>query len=58
MLAYSTKQMSATFVPAVPSPQTYNAVSGVPQFSICGVFVVDQANGGWFLLGFDANLDV
>ena len=50
--------MSATFVPAVPSPQTYNAVSGVPQFSMCGVFVVDQANGGWFLLGLDANLDV
>ena len=50
--------MSATFVPAVLSPQTYNAVSGVPQFSICGVFVVDQANGGWFLLGFGANLDV
>ena len=58
MLAYSTKQMSATFVPAALSPQTYNAVSGVPQFSICGVFVVDQANGGWFLLGFGANLDV
>ena len=27
------------FVPAVPSPQTYIAVSGVAQFTVCGVFV-------------------
>ena len=62
MLAYSNEQMSSTFVPAVPSPQTYTAVSGVAQFSVCGVFVDDEANGGWFdatlVLGFDATLDV
>ena len=36
----------------------YIAVSGVVQFSVCGVFVDDKANGGWFLLGSDASLDV
>ena len=41
VLAYSTEGMSSLFVRAVPSPQTYTAVSGVVQFSLCGVFVGD-----------------
>ena len=58
LLAYLPSGWVPLFVTAVCSPQTYTAVRDGAQFSVCGVFEDDQANGGWFLLGFDAKLDV